>query len=531
MIALGMFAFVGCQEYGIDSQPEAAANVQDDALETYVMAAESAASVVFNISANTPWRIERSADAQWLNVTPSMSATSSLVSEVTITADNNETFSPRSATLTITAGALEGWSKVITVNQLSKGDFLMTEWAEDIEAEGGVATYYIYTNKAWEYRAVTSYLEAEGDLSGEDADDIVTYELRINVPANTGMAREAHFMVRAADGDHEFTIHQIGMELRLADGQNTTFESYAPGDELTFAVKANVPWTAAVDESCADWLEITNIDSEANTVTVITKGDISQYIGKRTGIVNLTSTAGVSNEIELYQPSAFIINWSENTTANNRYTDNGDQTITLYPGTLEGRGVYLATVSSLKLSEGKKWVCEIDTERTNIEKLRLFCQIDQTGLNNTSSWTNGVSHLTLTPDFGTQTGLGYNNHFAHNGGTWSGVVQPWNLDGLANGGTTYYEGEFFDAEDIKKLEKIEFEMTPVGLKLSVTANGKELSFTRLLEWIAEGNRGTFSNNYHQVELIPAFGVIGAPSSASYTDEYITITKCYITAAE
>ena len=87
ILALCTFSFVACQEFDIDSQPEGPLNIQIDALESYTALATSPSNVVFNISSNTPWTIE--SDQQWCKPTPSMSAASSLVSEIVVTMENN----------------------------------------------------------------------------------------------------------------------------------------------------------------------------------------------------------------------------------------------------------------------------------------------------------------------------------------------------------------------------------------------------------------------------------------------------------
>lgn len=120
ILALCTFSFVACQEFDIDSQPEGPLNIQIDALESYTALATSPSNVVFNISSNTPWTIE--SDQQWCKPTPSMSAASSLVSEIVVTMENNTGKKARTAKLTIKAEGVEG-TKVVTIKQASKEDF------------------------------------------------------------------------------------------------------------------------------------------------------------------------------------------------------------------------------------------------------------------------------------------------------------------------------------------------------------------------------------------------------------------------
>lgn len=128
ILAAGLSMLLSCQEYTIDSQPDAPLSIYIDALDTYTIAGTAPGRIVFNISSNTPWSIET--DSQWCIPTPAMSASSSLVAEIVIEADENETEESRTATLMIGAEGL-GLVKTIIVEQEPK--------AEEIEVEPYVA--------------------------------------------------------------------------------------------------------------------------------------------------------------------------------------------------------------------------------------------------------------------------------------------------------------------------------------------------------------------------------------------------------
>ena len=99
MIIMAGLLISSCQELSIDSQPDAPTAIYIDALDEYDLLAISPSRIVFNISSNTPWQIET--DSQWCLPTPSMSAASSLVSEITVNTENNPDMAPRTATLKI----------------------------------------------------------------------------------------------------------------------------------------------------------------------------------------------------------------------------------------------------------------------------------------------------------------------------------------------------------------------------------------------------------------------------------------------
>ena len=525
MIALSMFAVAGCQEYSIDSQPEAAANVQDDALEMYTMAAESAANVVFNISANTPWRIEREADAQWLTVTPSMSATSSLVSEITISVEDNDTFTPRSTTLTITAEALSGYSKTITVNQLSKGDFMITELGAPVEAEGGVAKFWIYTNKAWEYIPVTDYLYGAASItSGEDTNDIEVYELGVTVPVNTGVERESKFIIRTATADYECIISQTGIELRLADGydaSNLVFEDYAGESELTFEVKANVSWDAEVAEEYADWLEITDITKtdKGGAVTVKAHG-VNPYLQSRKGVVNLTASSVAPVAVTVAQPKAFSFggNWVAGTDC----IENEDGSVTINFKNLMNDRIF---VSNFTGNLGT-WTFEFDTERANLENAHLYFLFSTDG-NETGNYYRSA----LTPHHNTvDKGAGiYNNFMQKNGAGWTPNGR-WNFDGTQVNGTPTETNpdKILPCEAIKKLEKVTFQFALDAMTLTIYADGKVYSNALA---ITGGQDVLLATPFKA-----SFRVIDPDLTASlvhgtYAGEYVTFTKVTFEPAE
>lgn len=118
MLLMAGILMSSCQEYEIDSQPELPPTVLIDALDDYTIQASSPSRIVFNISANIPWNIET--DSQWCMPDPSMSGASSLVSEIVVTSEDNETYEARTATITVSSE--KGVVKVITVRQTARKD-------------------------------------------------------------------------------------------------------------------------------------------------------------------------------------------------------------------------------------------------------------------------------------------------------------------------------------------------------------------------------------------------------------------------
>lgn len=283
--ALCAWLFCGCNEEGIDSQPEGPANFQIDALDAYTFEAESPEQVVFNISSNTPWRIE--SDQQWCHVTPTMSATSSLIEEITVTVDENIAFHPRTAVLTISANSIET-AKKVAITQESKTDLVVTVPSEPIPAEGGTVAIIVRSNKPWEYITEDAFLHGASPASGEGTGEETT--VMITVPANTGITREGSFTIRTALEESKNTLTQDGMVLRVdKENEALTFDWQEMSKVIT--VDANIPWTVSVDEAYSEWLSAEKGENNDLTVSIQKAND---QLHAKEGDIVLSPGAGIS---------------------------------------------------------------------------------------------------------------------------------------------------------------------------------------------------------------------------------------------
>ena len=129
LLTLGLLV-ISCQDDLIDSQHDFPATVDVDAQEEYAVNAEVPGRIVFNIRANTPWSI--ATDSDWCSTTPSTSAESSLVSEVTVYPQDNQTFQSRTATITISSEEL-GVVKTIRVVQAKMKEKVSLTIADTME--------------------------------------------------------------------------------------------------------------------------------------------------------------------------------------------------------------------------------------------------------------------------------------------------------------------------------------------------------------------------------------------------------------
>ena len=272
MALLSVLAVVSCQQFKIDTQmtPEKAAasiRMECSAVDVYNLPAQNPGSITFNVSSNTPWTIILSSGAEWLNVTPSSSASSSLITDVVVTAQTN-TGGDRSATLTL-KGDNVAQTKVITIKQAREGKLFVTPMVQDYAACGGPLSFTIQTNVAWEVRSSAGWLTFNR-TSGEPDPEGRTITIIATAEASTVMERVATVTVVAGDDEETFDVSQKGVfdVTEISDAFPTD------GGEKTITLRTDLPWTIMADK---DWI---TFDQESGI------GDGGKVAIKATAAVN-----------------------------------------------------------------------------------------------------------------------------------------------------------------------------------------------------------------------------------------------------
>lgn len=307
-LALGTVALTACQEFDIDSQPEAPANIQVDALDSYTVMATSPSNVVFNISSNTPWTIE--SDQQWCTPSPSMSASSSLVSEVVVAMEDNVEKESRTATLTVRAEGVSG-EKVITIMQASKENLLVIPYDGLVASEGETISFTLVSNKAWEIIPSSGFLGNIDRMSGEGSEDGRVETISIAVPANPGAKREGSITVKTAYQEYTFNIMQNGVIIELEETPGvTTLSMGSLADEKTYLIRSNKSWKVEVPEEYQDWLSAEKVGENELKVNVTVNNRLSVRKGQvlLTTVEMIDGFEGVLFDVE--QTSPFSLNVS-----------------------------------------------------------------------------------------------------------------------------------------------------------------------------------------------------------------------------
>ncbi len=248
-VCLGVLvAAASCQLYHIDTQmtPEKAAagiRMVCDALPSYTAPASRADAISFTVSSNTPWTITRSNGADWCTVTPSSSASSSLISNVVVTLDDNPDGTDRTATLTLRGDNIAA-PVTIQITQSRQGRLFVTPIAKDFVAAGGPLSFTLNTNQDWTVRSDVSWLHFNRESGTPDPDGRTITIIATADPSDV-LERIATVTVSAGDDEESFEIAQVG---RFELTEAATEFSDAGGSQ-TMKLRTDLPWTVSADKN------------------------------------------------------------------------------------------------------------------------------------------------------------------------------------------------------------------------------------------------------------------------------------------
>ncbi len=277
-LAAFLLTFVSCQELTIDSQGDFPLKMATDIQTEYTVLATSPRPIVFNISSNTPWTI--TSDANWCIPTPAMSASSSLIEEISINIADNTSETARVATLTIEA---EGVSEktVIKITQESKEKLLFQPVDQNFPSTGGKLPFTITSNKPWTITSSNMWLTFD-ITSGEGTGEMVT--IQASAAPNTGVKRNATVTISNGLSESQFEVTQDGIVMEFAPISNPeedlSFSGY--GEPKLFNVVANIDWKVETDD---DWITLRKVDENQFELTT----SASPIFSPRKGTVKLVS--------------------------------------------------------------------------------------------------------------------------------------------------------------------------------------------------------------------------------------------------
>lgn len=266
ILALFAFSFIGCQEFEIDSQEKSPLSIEVDALESYTALAISPSNIVFNISSNTPWQV--SSSEQWCKVSPAMSAASSLVSEIVVELEPNETAKQRVAILTIEADDIET-SKTITITQVAKENLVVIPYDGIVPSGGEEISFNIVSNKPWKIIPSTQFLENIDKTSGEGNESGEKETIKIDISENPTARREGTITVKTEFDEVTFTITQDGVVIEQEEPSETGTIDFAHSEtEKIVKIRSNKAWKVTVPNEYSDWITAEALNDSELKITV-----------------------------------------------------------------------------------------------------------------------------------------------------------------------------------------------------------------------------------------------------------------------
>lgn len=287
-----------CQEMNIDSQGEFSSSVKTDLLKAYTVDASNPQTIQFNINSNTPWEVVT--DEQWCHVSPSMSGSSSLIEEITITMDENTSLEPRTATVKVIGIGIETPIAESTITQSAKSNFHIQTGSTLIPADGGNISFTITSNKPWSIQADKQWLTLD-KMNGEAGENI---DITATALQNTGAQRSATVTVIVDGEEKTVQIDQDGLVLKFNITDDSQLDTKPGGDTKEFDIVSSLSnWEVTCD---IPGIEITPSLAD-NKVTV--KVPANHLFTERKIALKLSPVPAIadmeSSVIELTQPTNF----------------------------------------------------------------------------------------------------------------------------------------------------------------------------------------------------------------------------------
>ena len=225
-----------------DEEAIASIRLECDALESYTIQAEKPQAVSFSVTSTTPWTVTCSGNPDWLTVSPSSSAESSLSEDIVIKAKANDGFVDRSTIVTI-QGENTDITHQVTITQLRKGKLVVIPVTEEFEKTGGSLPFTVEANLAWEITAADPWLTfSENSGMGDGS----AKTIQAKAEANKSIVRQTTVTVTSGDLKFDFDVTQKGEFLEFLPVDDPSIDR--KGGEIEIGVKASMDWKVETDD-------------------------------------------------------------------------------------------------------------------------------------------------------------------------------------------------------------------------------------------------------------------------------------------
>ncbi|MFN3379865.1 MAG: BACON domain-containing protein, partial [Runella zeae] len=258
---------------------------------TPAIIAAAGSTVALSVVSNLSWSVAKSANSDWLTVSPASGMGNQNVS---VTASANATTAERSATLTFSAAGVA--NVVVTIRQAGVNVSLsLSETSIKVNASPiSIGTLKLTTNTAWTASSDAEWLTI-GPTSGNAGTNIeLTWSAAVSTSVNS---RTGKITVMAGTQTATFTVTQAGIipEFSLSAESKTVA---ATGEAGQLGITSNVPWTAV---SNVTWLTFSPSSGGAGVINNFRYGvDANPNTTARTGAISF-SAGGLTKAFTITQ--------------------------------------------------------------------------------------------------------------------------------------------------------------------------------------------------------------------------------------
>ena len=202
-------------------------------------------TATITFTTNAAWTASVGTSTSWLSVSPASGAAGTHT--LTVTAQENDTYDERNATVTIKAGSV---SKNITVTQKQKDALIVTSNKVEIGSDGGNFSIEAKANVSLTYEIEEV---AKEWITADESRALSTKTLKFNAKANEEREhRQGTITLKGGDGLTEtVTVYQEGEKPTLVITSNDVIVG-SDGETIKIELKSNVDYTMVLPN--VDWI-------------------------------------------------------------------------------------------------------------------------------------------------------------------------------------------------------------------------------------------------------------------------------------
>jgi len=243
--------------------------------------AAAGSTVALSVVSNLSWSVAKSANSDWLTVSPTSGTGNQNVSA---TASANATTAERSATLTFSAAGVA--NVIVTIRQAGVNASLsLSETSIKVNASPiSIGILKLTTNTAWTVKSDAEWLTV-GPTSGNAGTNIeLTWSVAINTTPNS---RTGKITVMAGTQTATFTVTQAGINPEFSLSAESKAVA-ATGESGQLGITSNVPWSAT---SNATWLTFSPASGGIGVINNFRYGvEANPNTTTRTGVITFSAS-------------------------------------------------------------------------------------------------------------------------------------------------------------------------------------------------------------------------------------------------